>query len=132
MLGQTTVAAHDPDTGAVLWEQPFSSRFPHVSSPIVLPADRVLASAGYGIGSKLYQVSPSGRGLAASLLWESPRLKSKFANLVAVGDHVYGLDDGVFTCIDARTGDRVWKSGRYGHGQLLLVSGAPARADGRG
>ena len=24
-------------------------------------------------------------------------------------------------CVDARTGERVWKGGRYGHGQVLLV-----------
>jgi outer membrane protein assembly factor BamB len=37
------------------------------------------------------------------------------------GGFVYGLDDGVLTCIDPATGERRWKSGRHGHGQLLLV-----------
>jgi outer membrane protein assembly factor BamB len=36
---------------------------------------------------------------------------------------VYGLDDGVLTCLDPQTGERRWKAGRYGHGQLLLVAG---------
>jgi outer membrane protein assembly factor BamB len=39
------------------------------------------------------------------------------------GGFVYGLDDGVLTCIDPATGERRWKSGRHGHGQLLLVGG---------
>ncbi len=34
---------------------------------------------------------------------------------------VYGLDDGVLVCLDPATGERRWKSGRYGHGQVLLV-----------
>ena len=34
---------------------------------------------------------------------------------------LYGLDDGMLTCIDPETGDRVWKDGRFGHGQALLV-----------
>ena len=34
---------------------------------------------------------------------------------------VYGLDDGILTCIAVADGSRVWKGGRYGHGQLLLV-----------
>jgi outer membrane protein assembly factor BamB len=31
------------------------------------------------------------------------------------------LDDGIFTCVDLKTGQRKWKDGRYGHGQGLLV-----------
>jgi outer membrane protein assembly factor BamB len=61
--------------------------------------------------------------LAAKLEWESPRLKSKFANLVVHDGFVYGLDDGVLTCLDPSNGERRWKSGRHGHGQLLLVAG---------
>jgi len=45
--------------------------------------------------------------------------------LVALGatGYVYGLDDGILACVDAETGDRMWKGGRYGHGQVLLASG---------
>src|SRR5262249_44031821 len=35
--------------------------------------------------------------------------------------HIYGLDDGIFCCLDAATGKRLWKKGRYGAGQLLLI-----------
>jgi outer membrane protein assembly factor BamB len=34
---------------------------------------------------------------------------------------VYGLDDGVLTCVNLEQGNREWKEGRYGHGQILLV-----------
>ena len=68
-------------------------------------------------------MSKTGGVLAATLEWESPRLKSKFANLVVHGGFVYGLDDGVLTCLDPASGERRWKSGRHGHGQLLLVTG---------
>jgi hypothetical protein len=37
-------------------------------------------------------------------------------------DHyIYGFDEGIFACIDARTGERKWKGGRYGYGQALLA-----------
>jgi len=36
---------------------------------------------------------------------------------------VYGLDEGILTCIDVASGRRQWKDGRYGYGQLLLASG---------
>jgi outer membrane protein assembly factor BamB len=124
VLNRASVAAHDPETGAVLWEVPFPGGQANVALPVPLGPDRLMVSVGYGIGSKAYHVRPGGDGgLEAALLWETPRLKSKFANLVAHGGHVYGLDDGVLTCIDPATGERRWKGGRYGHGQLLLVGG---------
>ena len=35
--------------------------------------------------------------------------------------YIYGLDDGVLVCLDLADGQRKWKQGRYGHGQLILV-----------
>ena len=123
VLNARSVSGHDPATGAVLWEQPFPSGQPNVSMPVQLGPDRLLASVGYGVGSKAYRLAESGGALRATLEWESPRLKSKFANLIVRDGSVFGLDDGVLTCLDPATGERRWKSGRLGHGQLLLVAG---------
>ena len=123
VLNSGSVSGHDPRSGAVLWEQPFPREQPNVALPLLLPPDRLLVSAGYGVGSKAYRVSDDGGAMRATLEWESPRLKSKFANLVLHGGFLYGLDDGVLTCLDPATGERRWKSGRHGHGQLLLVAG---------
>ncbi len=122
VLNGASVSGHDPATGAVLWEQPFPHQQPNVAMPLLLDPDRLLVSAGYGVGSKVYRVSEAEDGLRATLEWESPRLKSKFANLLAHDGFVYGLDDGVLTCLDPATGERRWKGGRHGHGQLLLVA----------
>ena len=123
VLNARSLSGHDPATGAPLWEHPFPSGQPNVAMPVPLGPDRLLASVGYGVGSKAYRIAASGDALTATLEWESPRLKSKFANLIVAGGFVYGLDDGVLTCIDPATGERRWKSGRHGHGQLLLVGG---------
>jgi outer membrane protein assembly factor BamB len=123
VLNARNLSGHDPATGAVLWEQPFPSGQPNVSMPVQIGPDRLLASVGYGVGSKAYRLAESDGTLSATLEWESPRLKSKFANLIVRDGSVYGLDDGVLTCLDPTTGERRWKSGRLGHGQLLLVAG---------
>jgi outer membrane protein assembly factor BamB len=123
ILNRGSVAGHDPATGALLWEHPFPGSQPNVAVPLLLPDDRLLVSVGYGIGSKLYRVQDGGGAWRAEVVWESPRLKSKFGNLIAHEGSVYGLDDGVLTCLDPATGERRWKGGRYGHGQLLLVGG---------
>jgi outer membrane protein assembly factor BamB len=119
-----SVAGHDASTGTLLWEQPWPAEQPNVAQPLPVSGNRVLFSAGYGVGSKLYEIgATTGGALSATLVWESPRLKAKFANMFLHEGFVYGLDDGVFTCLDPKDGQRKWRDGRYGHGQALLVGG---------
>lgn len=122
MVNQVSVTGHDPETGRVLWKTDWPGNEAKVAMPLALDGDRVLVSAGYGVGSRLLRVmADGGAGLAVEELWESRRLKSKFANMVHHEGTVYGFDDGVLTALDPATGERRWKSGRYGHGQLILV-----------
>ena len=125
-----SLTGHDIQTGHVLWTQAWPRRQPNVAQPLLLSGDRLLASAGYGVGAKLFRVDKrSDDTLAAELVWESLRLKSKFANFIYYDGFVYGIDDGIMVCIDPENGQRKWKGGRYGHGQLLLVR---ARGDDDG
>jgi outer membrane protein assembly factor BamB len=121
ILNQASVAGHDPATGRILWEYPWPAQQPTVAQPVVLSDNRVLLSAGYGVGSKLLQLATSDGQLRPTLLWETPRLKAKFTNVVVHDGFVYGLDDGVLVCLDPADGERRWKSGRYGHGQVILA-----------
>lgn len=122
MLNQGTVAGHDPETGAELWTHEVPAEAPRAAQPLPLSANRVLFSVGYGIGSRVFELQGStDAALAAKLIWATPRLKSKFANMILHGGSVYGLDDGVFVCLDPETGERRWKEGRFGHGQLILA-----------
>lgn len=117
-----SVVAHDPESGRLLWEHAWPRAQPNVAQPLPISEDRVLFSAGYGVGSKLFQIAPSGESsYQARLVWETPRLKSKFVNMLLVDGFVYGLDDGILACLDPATGERKWKAGRYGHGQMILV-----------
>lgn len=121
MRNQHSIVAHDPATGAVLWSEDWSGEQPNVAVPLILDGDRVLISSGYGIGSKLYRIEESDGLFETSVLWGSPRMKAKFTNLVEHDGYVYGLDDGIMVCLDPATGERCWKKGRYGHGQMILA-----------
>ena len=48
-------------------------------------------------------------------------MKAKFTNVVHREGYLYGLDDGILASVDLASGERRWKGGRYGHGQLILV-----------
>jgi outer membrane protein assembly factor BamB len=117
-----SVAAHEPQTGALLWQHGWPRAQPNVAQPLKVAEDRVLFSAGYGVGSKLFRISPSSdAAYKAEVVWETPRLKAKFVNMLLLDGFVYGLDDGILACLDPATGERKWKAGRYGHGQMILV-----------
>ena len=120
-LNGDSVTGHDPKTGRVLWRDLWGKGTPNVANPLPLPNDQVFVSSGYGVGAKLYQLSESGEDIAAEELYFTPRLKAKFANVAHRDGYIYGLDDGVLTCIDVAEGQRQWKKGRYGHGQIFLV-----------
>jgi outer membrane protein assembly factor BamB len=121
IFNRASVAGHDPETGRLLWSQPWPSEQPNVAQPVPFGAAGLIVSSGYGVGAKLVELAADGDRFTPRIVWESPRLKAKFANFVVVDGYVYGLDDGVLACVNASTGERVWKAGRYGHGQLLLV-----------
>ena len=117
-----SVNGHKPEDGRLLWEYPWPGEFPKVAQPLPLDTNLLLVATGYGIGCSLLQLQVSASGeWAVTEVWKNHNLKPKFTNLVRHGRHVYGLDDGVLVCLDPATGQRVWKDGRYGHGQILLV-----------
>ena len=116
------LTGHDVRTGEVLWEDRWSDRPEKVAQPVVLGNDRLFASMGYGIGGRLVQIVRRGDGgFDANVLWATPRLKAKFTQVVEHEGFLYGLDEGVLVCLDPADGERRWKKGRYGHGQVLLV-----------
>ena len=122
MVNAHSVTGHDPHHGEILWEYPWPDEFAKATQPLVIDTNRVLLSAGYGVGCVMLKLDRSAAGKwSTAVLWKNRSLKPKFTNLVRLGQHVYGLDDGVLTCVNLEQGNRVWKEGRYGHGQILLV-----------
>jgi outer membrane protein assembly factor BamB len=117
------LAGLDPADGAVLWTHPWDvSNGINVSQPLIVGANRFFISAGYGKGAALVEVSGGGRSFTTKPVWENINLKTKFNSPVVSGGHAYGLDEGILTCVDLATGERKWKGGRYGYGQVLLAS----------
>ena len=113
-----------PETGALLWSYPWDTSMGiNVSQPIIVDRNRFFISSGYGKGAALVEVKGTGQSLTATTIWENVNMKNKFNSSVLYNGYVYGLDEGILTCLDVNTGDRKWKGGRYGYGQVLVASG---------
>ena len=117
-----TVSGHDPATGTTLWERAWGNGNVVCATPVIVSSNQVLFSSGYGVGAELLEISQSISGkFSAKQLWKSIRMKAKFAHLFVRDGFLYGLDDGIFACVDLQDGSQRWKEGRYGHGQGLFV-----------
>jgi outer membrane protein assembly factor BamB len=118
----TALNGIDPADGKILWSFPWpTSMGINCSQPIPIGDDRVFISSGYGQGGALIEIKKSDRGLVPQKLWANTRMKNKFSSSVVYDDHVYGLDEGVLTCLKLDNGERLWKGARFGHGSLLLL-----------
>lgn len=124
ICGETRTLGISVEEGKVLWQIPWRvlhNQLP-IAQPVMLGTNRFLLSAGYFTGCAAIEVTKTESGFSARTVWQNKNLKNKFTSSVFWEGYVYGLDEDILTCLDAGTGERKWKDGRYGYGQLLLAS----------
>src|SRR5258708_31399139 len=96
-----------PENGALLWSQSWDTDMGiNVSQPIIVDKNRFFISSGYGKGAALVEVTAAGNAFAARTLWENVNMKNKFNSSVLHEGFVYGLDEGILSCLDVNTGAR--------------------------
>ena len=122
-LEASGAAGYAADGSGELWRYPWETQSGiNCSQPQPAGNDRVLITAGYVMGSTMLQINHDPeKGWSAEPLWEERSLRGKFCTPIITEGAIFGLDEGVLVCIDPETGKRLWKRGRYGHGQLLLA-----------
>ena len=112
----------DPADGSLLWEHPwYSNNDINSAQPIQVDGDHLWVSSSYGHGSELLKIVPQGGRFTVDVVWEKNTMRNKFNSSVLNDGYIYGLDESILACIDVMTGERMWKGGRYGYGQLLLA-----------
>jgi len=118
-----TVQGLDPANGKVLWsqEKELGQVVPCVQ-PSVHPGDRVAVGTSFGTGTRMTSVVKSGDAFTSSDLGTFTTFKPYFSDYVLIDDTAFGFDGANFGCFDLKNGKRVWKGGRYGSGQVLLLA----------
>jgi len=121
MLTNDGLLAADPFTGAerLNYEWKFSGY--RALQPRVVGDQTVLLGTPMNAGTRAIRIAKGDNGLTVEELWTSLRLKPDFSDMVTYQGYLYGNDGGFLTCLDLNTGDRMWKDGRYGKGQMLLL-----------
>jgi outer membrane protein assembly factor BamB len=124
----------NPASGKLLWQYPYETNFDcNIATPIAVDGN-VFLSSGENHGSVLLALRPKGDKFDIAEVWKSQGTKSVLRNewqtSILLDGYLYGLDNvgGAgpvthLTCINAKTGERVWQKPRWGKGNLIAAEG---------
>ncbi|MDA8018621.1 MAG: PQQ-like beta-propeller repeat protein [Thermoanaerobaculia bacterium] len=107
-----------PIDGAVLWEHLWPG-FGIVQPALTTDRDILI---GTDDATRRIAVSHRAGEWTTEERWTSIRLKPYFNDMVVHDGHAYGFDGRTLASLRIEDGERMWKGGRYGTGQLLLLA----------
>ncbi len=110
----------DVKNGNELWRYAFDKENPAASGmPMVLSGNRVLKRSRGGV--TVIKLSKTDAGIQAEEQYVSAALGQTYPPPVEHGDYLYGFRGSILTCVNANTGERVWRSREPGGSGLILV-----------
>ncbi len=126
IVNESSASGHDVATGRVLWRharEGHTNADSNVSQAVAVGPNQVFLSKGYALGATLIELEAKGDGTFDTReIWQDSKvMRTKFTNVAIKDGYVYGLSDGILECIELATGERMWKGGRFKHGQILRV-----------
>ena len=121
LMGERTFAAVQAQTGEVLWEHPWVTKYnANIPDPIV-DSNLVFVSTGYQEGSALFDVATD----QVTELWFQKNMQTWLNSSVLWQGYLYGPNDKgkALTCVERDTGWIMWTRGGFGNGSVMLADG---------
>jgi hypothetical protein len=118
LMSDKAVTSVSPTDGKQIWAHEWSC------NAIVQPAlggDGEILITSQENGTRSIAVAREAGGWTTKERWTSNGLKPYFNDFVVHKGHAFGFDNRILSCIDLKDGQRKWKGGRYGNGQLVLL-----------
>ena len=122
MLTNTGMNVLDPATGAERLRYEWPHRDYRALQPQPLADGDLLLPTGVGTGTRRIGIAGTGDTWAVQERWTASNLRPDFNDCVLHDGYLYGFDGGRFVCFSAETGERQWRGGNYGKGQVLLLA----------
>ena len=123
LLSAPGAVSVSPADGKVLWEHTWEGGA--IVQPAITADGGILINAMSmmgGMATRRLAVAHGTGGWAVEERWTSNGLKPYYSDFVVHKGHAYGFDGAILACIDLEDGKRTWKGGRFGTGQLVLLS----------
>jgi outer membrane protein assembly factor BamB len=122
LLSDHGLMSVEPRSGKLLWQYEANGHGVwRATQPAVLGDNRVLIGSE-DLGLVSLEIKREGEQWIAAEQWKSRAMRAGYNDFVVADGFIYGFDGGVFCCVDAKDGERRWRKGRYGHGQVLLLA----------
>ncbi|HJT65316.1 MAG TPA: PQQ-binding-like beta-propeller repeat protein [Pyrinomonadaceae bacterium] len=118
LMSSNSATSVSPADGKQLWSHAWSVNT--IVQPAVTSDGDVLITSQEN-GARRLAVAHNGASWSVSERWTSNGLKPYFNDFVIHKGYVFGFDGRILSCIDLKDGQRKWKGGRYGNGQLVLL-----------
>jgi outer membrane protein assembly factor BamB len=115
-LSSNCIFGVDLNTGKLLWQTDYENdRSNNVTDPI-FHNGYVFASSGYGKGSILLKLNPSGDGISPEKVWQTDLMDNHHGGVILHKGYLYGAGHNArgWFCLDFLTGTEIWKSGGKG------------------
>lgn len=109
-VGAKAAYGYDPSTGLELWRLDHQAYSP-APRPL-LYKDNAIFVTGFSRGAEMCSVKTGGKGVVnqTHMNWQVGNLFPKYASPILVDDLLYmALDDSFLACVDAATGETIWK-----------------------
>ncbi len=108
--------------GELLWEYAIGNEnsFPMLQPHLGESSNDLVISTEPG--AALLRVDHDADKWTVTPRWTTPKFRPGFNDFVIHQGCLYGVDDGVLVCLDLETGKRLWKKGRTGFGQPVLLA----------
>lgn len=119
-VGGRRAVAYDPRSGKEIWSVSYGDGFSNVPRPLFAHG-LVYVTTGF------YQPELLAVGFDGSVRWRARRSVPLTSSPLVVGDELYMINDnGIATCLDAKTGKEYWRQRLDGS-----YAASPVYADGR-
>ena len=123
----------DPASGAVLWRHEHGlSSIEAFSQAVPIDDQRFVTNSLDEVVMFEIGAAEGGQDYTVAELWRSKALKNAYVVPVYHDGHLYGFNGTILNCVDASTGEMVWRSRPPGGEGLIVVNGHVAVVGGDG
>ena len=115
-LSSSHIFGVDAETGKLLWQVDYeNSRSNNVCDPIFHDG-YIFASNGYGKGSILLNLKPSGNAIVPETVWQTELMDNHHGGVILHEGYLYGAGHNSrgWFCLEFLTGEQIWKAGGKG------------------
>ena len=110
-------------TGAVLWSNPWSANNTANCPTPAFEDGYVFWANGYGKGGVCMKVAVTDKGVAARQVWTTRDMVCHHGGYVIEKGYIYGNHEGGYSCLDLKTGKKMWHEQGVGKGSLCWADG---------